>query len=117
MPLNGQLQERGAELVKTTTTSDAYRFYALANTTPPKPGLVRVKNGEGAAIAIEIWRMPEEAYGSFVALIPSPLGIGQIETVDGTMVQGFLCEQEGLNGATDITHFKGWRSYLAFLNS
>ncbi len=117
MPLNSQLQERGAELVKTTTTSDAYRFYALANTTPPKPGLVRVKKGDGAAIAIEIWRMPEEAYGSFVALIPSPLGIGQIETADGTMVQGFLCEQEGLNGATDITHFKGWRSYLASLNS
>ncbi len=117
MPLNSQLQERGAELVQTTTTSDAYRFYALANTTPPKPGLVRVKKGEGAAIAIEIWRMPEESYGSFVALIPSPLGIGQIETADGTMVQGFLCEHEGLHGATDITHFKGWRSYLASLNS
>lgn len=117
MPLNGQLQERGAELVQSTTTSDAYRFYALANTTPPKPGLVRVKKGEGAAIAIEIWQMPEEAYGSFVALIPSPLGIGQIETADGSLVQGFLCEQEGLHGATDITHFKGWRSYLASLSS
>lgn len=115
MPLNWQLQERGAELVQVTTTSDAYRFYALANTTPPKPGLVRVKKGDGAPIVIEIWRMPEEAYGSFVALIPSPLGIGQIETADGRMVQGFLCEQEGLNGATDITHLKGWRSYLASL--
>ena len=117
MPLNWQLQERGAELVQATTTSDAYRFYALANTTPPKPGLVRVKKGDGAPIAIEIWRMPEEAYGSFVALIPSPLGIGQIETADGSMVQGFLCEQEGLHGAADITHFQGWRSYLASLRT
>lgn len=117
MPLNWQLQERGAELVQATTTSDAYRFYALANTTPPKPGLVRVKKGDGASIAIEIWQIPEEAYGSFVALIPSPLGIGQLETANGSMVQGFLCEQEGLHGATDITHFKSWRSYIASLRT
>lgn len=115
MPLNWQLQERGADLVEVTSTSDAYRLYALANASPAKPGLFRVKKGEGAPIAIEIWRMPEEAYGGFVASIPSPLGIGQIETVDGGLVQGFLCEQEGLAGAVDITHFRGWKSYLASL--
>lgn len=116
MPLNWQLLERGAEFVRATTTSDAYRFYALAHSTPPKPGLLRVNKGEGAPISIEIWRMPEEAYGSFVALIPSPLGVGQIETADGAMFQGFLCEQAGLAGATDITRFKSWKRYLASIN-
>lgn len=117
MPLNWQLQDRGAELVRSTTTTNAYRLYALANTSPPKPGLVRTKKGAGSAIEIEIWRVPQEEYGSFVTMIPSPLGLGQIETADGSMVQGFLCEQEGLEGAADITHFNGWRSYIASLQS
>lgn len=117
MPLNWQLQDRGAEFVRSTTTSDAYRLYALASTSPPKPGLIRTKEGAGAPIEIEIWRLPLEEYGSFVAMIPSPLGVGQIQTSDGSLVQGFLCEQEGLQGATDITHFNGWRSYITSLQS
>jgi allophanate hydrolase len=27
-------------------------------------------------------------------------------------VLGFLCEQAGLEGATEITHYGGWRAYL-----
>jgi allophanate hydrolase len=115
MPLNGQLTERGASLVATTQTSPNYRFYALPGTVPPKPGLVRVAPGEGAAIALEVWAMPVENYGSFVALIPSPLGIGTVELADGTSVQGFLCEAQALSGARDITHMGGWRSYIASL--
>ena len=36
--------------------------------------------------------MPMAAYGSFVALIPAPLGIGALSLADGSSVQGFLCE-------------------------
>jgi allophanate hydrolase len=38
MPLNGELQSFGARLVAQTTTTTDYRLYALAGTTPPKPG-------------------------------------------------------------------------------
>jgi len=113
MPLNGQLIERDAHLITSTFTSADYRFYALPGTTPPKPGLVRVAPGQGAPIAVEVWDMPLRHYGSFVALIPAPLGIGTLELVNGERVQGFVCEQQATLGALDITDLGGWRNYLA----
>lgn len=113
MPLNSQLTERGARLLAATETASNYRFYALADTVPPKPGLLRVAEGEGACIQIELWEMPIEHYGSFVALVPAPLSIGTLKLADGSSVQGFLCEPQALQGAQDITQFGGWRAYLA----
>jgi allophanate hydrolase len=115
MPLNTQLTERGARLVGPAHTAPDYRFFALPNSQPPKPGLLRVEAGQGAPIALEIWEMPLVHYGSFVALIPAPLGIGTLELADGTTVQGFVCEPQALIAATDITHFGGWRAYIASL--
>jgi len=86
MPLNAQLTERGARLLTATHTAPLYRLYALPGTVPPKPGLLRVAAGEGAAIAVEIWEMPLAHYGSFVALIPAPLGIGSLLLADGRSV-------------------------------
>jgi allophanate hydrolase len=111
-PLNDQLVSRGARLVARTTTSAAYRLVALAGTTPPKPGLARVPDA-GAAIEVEVWDVPSDAFGSFVAEIPAPLAIGKLELADGSWVSGFVCEPLGLEGAEDITVFGGWRSYLA----
>lgn len=113
MPLNGQLVERGARLVAQTQTAPLYRLYALPGTVPPKPGLVRVPPGEGAAIVVEVWELPLAHYGSFVALIGAPLGIGTLQLADGGTVQGFVCESHALAGADDITPFGGWRAYLA----
>ncbi len=117
MPLNTQLTERGATLVATAQTAPDYRFYALPGTVPPKPGLVRVAPGEGAAIALEVWAMPVAQYGSFVALIAAPLGIGTVTLSDGSTVQGFLCESQALAGARDITHMGGWRNYISSLRA
>ncbi len=114
LALNGQLTERGAHLVERVQTTPRYRLYALAGAVPPKPGLVRVADG-GASIAAELWELPLERYGAFVALVPSPLGIGSIELDDGRRVQGFLCEHAALDGALDITSHGGWRRYLASL--
>ena len=113
MPLNSQLTQRHAQLVRTTRTAPDYRLYALPDSTPPKPGLLRVATGSGHAIALEIWDMPMAHYGSFVALIPPPLGIGTLRLEDGTTVQGFLCEPEALIHAQDISHLGGWRAYMA----
>ncbi|MDO8903838.1 allophanate hydrolase [Hydrogenophaga sp.] len=113
MPLNGQLTERGATLVARTQTAALYRLYVLPDTTPPKPGLLRVAPGDGEAIEVEVWDMPIEQYGSFVALVPSPLSIGTLQLADGSSVQGFLCEPMALQGATDITPLGGWRAYIA----
>jgi allophanate hydrolase len=115
MPLNGQLTERGATLAGTARTNADYRLFALPGTTPPKPGLLRVAPGQGAGIALEIWNMPLASYGSFVALIPAPLGIGTLLLDDGSSVQGFVCEAQAIADATDITETGGWRAYMASL--
>ncbi|WP_293405444.1 allophanate hydrolase [Polaromonas sp.] len=117
MPLNIQLTERGASLVGEAKTSADYRLYALPGTTPPKPGMLRVAPGQGASIALEIWQMPAAHYGSFVALIPAPLGIGMLALEDGSSVQGFVCEPEALKGAEDITQHGGWRAFMASLKN
>jgi allophanate hydrolase len=112
LPLNKQLQERNAWLLGATRTAPIYRFYALPGGPPFRPGLVQVQSG-GVAIEVEVWRMPVEHFGSFVAGIPAPLGIGKVKLEDGSMVSGFLCETLGVAGAADISSLGGWRNYLA----
>ena len=112
LPLNHQLVERGAHFVRATTTASAYRFYSLPGGPPKRPGLVRVKSG-GAAIAVEVWSIPQEHLGSFVAGIPAPLGIGKVELADGSLRSGFICEAYATDGAQEITDLGGWRKYLA----
>ncbi|AHJ63643.1 Allophanate hydrolase [Granulibacter bethesdensis] len=112
-PLHWQLTERNATLVARTRTAPEYRLYALAETTPPKPGLVADPDFTGDGIEIEVWSMDAEAFGTFTALVPAPLAIGTLRLADGTSVKGFVCEPAGLVGAQDITRFGGWRAYLA----
>ena len=117
MPLNHELTSRGAAFVESTATSSNYRLLALTGTRPPKPGLLRLppRDSGGASIAVELWDLPSGCFGSFVAGIPPPLGIGTLELQDGRSVQGFICESAGLGGARDITSFGSWRAYLASL--
>jgi allophanate hydrolase len=111
-PLNHQLTSRGASLLRTTTTAPTYRFFALANTTPPKPGLLRVEEPQPNGVEVEVWRLTKEAFGSFVAEIAPPMGVGNLELADGSIVKGFICEPYALQGATEITTLGGWRNYL-----
>ncbi len=110
-PLNHQLADLGATLVRACTTAPAYRLYALRGTVPPKPGLVRVREG-GCAIEVEVWSLETRAFGAFVGAIPRPLCVGSIELDDGTYAQGFLCENDVLADAIDISDHGGWRAYL-----
>ncbi|HHK8006957.1 TPA: allophanate hydrolase, partial [Serratia marcescens] len=32
---------------------------------------------------------------------------------DGSQAKGFVCEPYAIEHATDITHYGGWRAYLA----
>jgi len=67
----------------------------------------------GTAIAVEVWDMPMDQVGSFLALIPPPLGLGSVQLDGGRWVHGFVCEAHALAGADDISRFGGWRAYLA----
>ncbi len=85
------------------------------DTLPPRPGLVRVGEGEkGASIALEVWEMSTRSYGVFVSRsVKPPLAIGHVALEDGSVVQGFVCEPHALAHAVDVTHHGGWRAYRA----
>ena len=111
MPLHSQLTERHAHLVKSCKSAKSYRLFALPNTTPPKPGLVKSMSN-GSAIDLEVYAMPVSEVGSFLGLIPTPLGLGNIELDDGTWVKGFICEPYAIEGAKDISDLGGWKAYM-----
>jgi allophanate hydrolase len=110
-PLNYQLTGAGAFLIERCRTSPDYRLYALAGTKPPKPGLVFSPDG-GNSIEVEVWAVPENTFGSFVAAVPPPLAIGSCTLESGRTVKSFVCEPYALAGARDITSFGGWRAFL-----
>ena len=112
MALNGELQALGGRLLEATATAPDYKLYAL-DTTPPKPGMLRVDAGAGSSIKLELWALSAAAFGKFVAAIPPPLGIGTIRLADGRGVKGFVVEPAAINGARDISSFGGWRAFMA----
>jgi allophanate hydrolase len=122
LPLNYQLIDRGGTLVCTAQTAACYRLYALPGTVPPKPGMIRVPEGTGGKIEVEIYNLHPAAWAAFVNAIPAPLLIGTIllsrissnDVALNTMTQvkGFLVEPIAVADAIDITHFGGWRAYI-----
>lgn len=115
MPLNHELTSVGGICRGEVRTAADYRFYALAGTVPPKPGLICQPGFAGPGILAEEWSLPPAAFGAFVARIPAPLGVGKVTLDDGRQVTCFLCESHALAGATEITGFGGWRAYRASL--
>ena len=111
MPLNSQLTLCGATFERAIATSPHYRLFALSGQSTPKPGLLRSANGDGVSIETEIWRLTPEAFASFVVAIPAPLSVGTITLADGSSAKGFLVEPAGLDGATDISRYGGWRAF------
>lgn len=112
LALNAELTGRGGVLLHRTRTAPLYRFYALPGGPPARPGLVRTASG-GAAIAVEIWSLPEAGFGSLVAAVPPPLAIGTVELETGEPVKGFLCEAHAAADAREITDYGSWRAFLA----
>lgn len=110
-PLEHQLADLGATWVTTTQTAPNYRLYALAGSSPAKPGLVHT--ADGVAVEVDIWRLSSEALGRFLLLVPAPLALGSVVLADGSERTGFVCEPRGLEGALDVTHHGGWRTYRA----
>jgi allophanate hydrolase len=113
LPLNSELTDRGAEFVRKCRSARQYRFYALENFAPPRPGMVRSVDKHVNNIELEIWALPKTNFGDFISKIPEPLSIGTSELEDGTSVKGFLCESYVTERAKDITELGDWRIYLS----
>jgi allophanate hydrolase len=109
-PLHAELRKAGAVFVRACRTAPRYRFVALMDLAPPRPGLVRL-DGPGAAIAVEVYDLPLAGFGAVVAAVAPPLAIGTVELEDGEAIKGYLCEGWAAARGRDITDFGGWTAF------
>jgi allophanate hydrolase len=112
MALNGELAALGGRLIESASTAPDYKLYAL-DTTPAKPGMLRVTAGTGSSIALEVWMLKAAAFGKFIAAVPPPLSIGTVRLADGRGVKGFIVEAADIGQARDISAFGGWRAFVS----
>jgi allophanate hydrolase len=109
-PLHPDLLQTGARFIRGCRTAPHYRFVALLDLDPPRPGLLRDDERAGSAY-VEIYDLPVAGFGALVASVAPPLAIGTIELADGEKVKGFLCESWAAARAQDITDVGDWVAF------
>ncbi|HTJ67851.1 MAG TPA: allophanate hydrolase [Actinospica sp.] len=112
LPLNAQLREVGATLVRRTRTAPEYRLHRLpgSGSNPARPGLFPDAEN-GAEILAEVWELPQQGLAALLESVPRPLGFGSIALADGTSVLGFVANGPVPDDALDVTGYGGWRAY------
>lgn len=109
LALNGNLVGVGAHFVRETTTEPAYRLWSIGDR---HPAMIRVAAG-GAAIAVEVWDVPEVGLASVLLREPPGLSIGKVKLADSTVTLGVIGEPILCEGEREITSYGGWRAYMA----
>ena len=90
-------------------TQPCYRLWTIEDR---HPAMLRVRTG-GAAIQLEIWRVPLATLGLILLQEPPGLSIGKIALADESEVLGVLGEPYLCEGQVEITQWGGWRQYIA----
>jgi carbamate kinase len=110
LKLNPNMTEVGATFVRETTTEPAYRLWSIND---DYPAMIRVRNGTGARITLEIWSVPRGGLAKIFLKEPPGLTLGKVHLDDGSTVVGLLGEPALVEGQREITQHGGWRAYLA----
>jgi hypothetical protein len=113
LALNGNLLAAGATFVRETTTSPSYRLWSIGDR---HPAMIRVAQG-GAAIAVEVWDVPDAGLAAILLGEPAGLCVGKIRLADGEETLGVLGEPLLCEGEREITQYGGWRAYVASTGS
>ena len=108
LALNRNLTDAGGTFVREDQTAPMYRLWSIADR---YPGMLRAQTG-GAAIALEIWEVPDAGVISILQGEPPGLSIGRVKLMDGSEVFGVLAEPYLTDGMREITQFGGWKRYL-----
>ena len=79
--------------------------------------MIKVKDGTGTSIYLELFKLPTENVGRFLEQIPPPLGLGTLDLEDGGSVKGFICEGYVASANSgfeveDITHLRSWLDFV-----
>lgn len=110
LKLNHNMVTAKATFVKETETEPAYRLWTISD---EHPAMLRVTDGTGAKVAVEVWSVPIAGLVGILLNEPPGLCIGKVRLEDGSVVLGVLGEPALVEGHREITAYGGWRSYLA----
>ncbi|OQW56329.1 MAG: glutamyl-tRNA amidotransferase [Nitrospira sp. ST-bin4] len=110
LKLNPNMVAAKATFVRETKTEAAYRLWTIND---EHPAMLRVTDGTGVKVAVEVWSVPPAGLAGILLNEPPGLCIGKVRLEDGSIVLGVLGEQALVEGHREITKYGGWRAYLA----
>jgi len=110
LKLNPNLLNAGATFVSETVTEPVYRLWTIND---EHPAMIRMTDGSGVAVAVEVWSVPRAGVSGVLLAEPPGLSIGKVTLADGSVVLGVLGEPALVEGQREITEFGGWRAYAA----
>lgn len=112
LQLEPNMHAAGATFVREDKTQPVYRLWTISD---EHPAMIRVTDGSGTAIAVEVWDVPVAGLAGILLSEPPGLSIGKVTLSNGEEVLGVLGEPALVEGHPEITRFGGWRAYIANL--
>jgi carbamate kinase len=109
LKLNPNMRAAGATFVREAQTEPAFRLWTIND---DHPAMVRVSDGTGARVAVEIWSVPPAGLAGILLKEPPGLTIGKVRLDDGNTVLGVIGEPALVEGQREITNYGGWRAYV-----
>jgi hypothetical protein len=110
LKLNPNMVAAKATFVRETKTEPAYRLWTIND---EHPAMLRVTDGTGVKVAVEVWSVPASGLAGILLNEPPGLCIGKVRLEDGSIVLGVVGEPALVEGHREITAYGGWRAYLA----
>jgi carbamate kinase len=109
LKLNPNMLSAGATFVREAITEPVYRLWTINDN---HPAMIRVTDGSGVAVELEVWSVPAMGLASILLKEPTGLTIGKVKLSDGSTVLGVLGESALVEGQPEITALRGWRRYM-----
>jgi carbamate kinase len=109
LKLNRNMTAAGATFVRETATEPAYRLWSIED---DHPAMIRVTDGTGLSIQVEVWSVPAAGMAGILFSEPAGLTVGKVRLTDGSTVLGVLGESALVEGQREITAHGGWRAYI-----
>ena len=110
LKLNPNMVAAEATFVREAMTEPAYRLWTIND---EHPAMLRVTDGTGVKVAVEVWSVPAAGLAGILLNEPAGLCVGKVRLEDGSIVLGVLGEPALLEGHREITKYGGWRAYIA----